>query len=71
MLLKNSSAFLRNKKISISVIDDLIEIIKQEITPISDARGTKDYKVILLSQLVKAHFITLFPELHLEDSMIV
>lgn len=71
MLLKNSSAFLKNKGISIPVIDDLIEIMKEEIAPISDARGSKEYKILLLSQLVKAHFITLFPTFHLEDSMIV
>ena len=71
MLLKNSSAFLLNKEISNSLIDDLIEIMQEEIAPISDARGTKEYKILLLGQLVKAHFITLFPTLRLEDSMIV
>jgi xanthine dehydrogenase small subunit len=34
-----------------------------EILPISDARGTKEYKRLLLGQLIKAHFITLFPSL--------
>ena len=36
---------------------------QSEITPISDARGSEDYKRLLLGQLIKAHFITLFPEL--------
>ena len=71
MVLKNSSAFLKNKNISIELIEDLVEIMNEEIAPISDARGTKEYKSLLLKQLVKAHFITLFPSLHLEESMIL
>jgi xanthine dehydrogenase small subunit len=27
-----------------------------EISPISDARGSKEYKTLLLGQLLKAHF---------------
>ena len=33
-----------------------------EISPISDARGTAEYKRLLLRQLIFAHFILLFPE---------
>ena len=71
MVLKNSSAFLTDKDISITTIENLIEIMREEISPISDARGSKEYKTLLLEQLVKAHFIRLFPALHLEDSMIL
>ena len=38
-------------------------IIQAEISPISDARGTAEYKSLLLRQLFYAHFIKLFPEL--------
>jgi xanthine dehydrogenase small subunit len=48
--------------LSEDLIIETIELIKTEISPISDARGTKEYKTLLLSQLIKAHFITLFPE---------
>ena len=41
----------------------VIEIMKTEISPISDARGTKEYKTLLLGQLIKAHFMKLFPEM--------
>lgn len=71
MVLKNSSAFLKDKDLSITTIENLIEIMREEISPISDARGSKEYKTLLLEQLVKAHFIRLFPVLHLEDSMIL
>jgi len=33
-----------------------------EISPISDARGTAAYKRLLLGQLIKAHFLTIFPK---------
>jgi xanthine dehydrogenase small subunit len=40
-------------------MDEAIAIIKTEISPISDTRGSKEYKTLLLTQLVKAHFLTL------------
>lgn len=65
LFLSNSSAFLKDKKINAEIIDEAIEIAQLEISPISDARGSEDYKRLLLSQLIKAHFITLFPKLEL------
>ena len=59
--LPKSSSFLTGKNISAATIDELISIVQEEISPISDARGTAEYKRFLLSQLIKAHFITLFP----------
>jgi len=61
--LENTSAFLKGKKISPELLTELIEIAQTEISPISDARGTETYKRLLLGQLIKAHFIVLFPEL--------
>lgn len=65
LYLENASAFLVGKSISEELVIDLIEVVQTEISPISDARGTADYKRLLLSQLIKAHFITLFPKLEL------
>jgi xanthine dehydrogenase small subunit len=65
LFLEKSSKFLSGKFVSEEVINDLIEVVQTEISPISDARGTADYKRLLLSQLIKAHFITLFPKLEL------
>ncbi len=64
--LPKSSQFLIGKKLSIDSLHNLLPIIQSEISPISDARGTADYKRLLLNQLVKAHFITLVPELENE-----
>ncbi len=54
--------FLTNKKISPQMIKEAAEIIQTEISPISDARGSAEYKRLLLRQLFFAHFIKLFPE---------
>ena len=61
------SEFLVGKKISAGLVADIIKIAQSEIKPISDARGTESYKRLLLSQLIKAHFIKLFPALPLEQ----
>ncbi|MCE1189805.1 MAG: FAD binding domain-containing protein [Ignavibacteria bacterium] len=63
MFLEKTSEFLNGKEISASVMHSAIELVKTEIAPITDARGSKEYKQLLLCQLVKAHFIKLFPEL--------
>lgn len=65
LYLAGSSRFLAGKKISVSMIQELVEIVQTEISPISDARGSDEYKRLLLAQLIKAHFIKLFPELPL------
>lgn len=64
--LLKSSEFLKGKEISATLVQDLINIVQTEIAPISDARGTEEYKRLLLSQLIKAHFITLFPTMQLQ-----
>ena len=65
--LSKSSEFLKGKEVTQAIVQKLIEIAQTEITPISDARGTASYKRLLLSQLMKAHFITLFPEKQLQN----
>jgi xanthine dehydrogenase small subunit len=65
LFLEKASGFLTGKSVSEEMINDLIELIQTEISPISDARGTADYKRLLLGQLIKAHFIRLFPKLEL------
>ena len=59
MYLQKTSDFLKGKKISEEVVDGAIEIMHSEISPISDARGSKEYKTLLLGQLIKAHFAPL------------
>jgi len=44
------------------MVAEASEVIQTEISPISDARGTREYKALLLRQIFFAHFIELFPE---------
>lgn len=62
MFLKKTSEFFRGKKVSDEIIDEAITIMQSEISPISDARGTKEYKTLLLGQLIKAHMMPLTPK---------
>jgi xanthine dehydrogenase small subunit len=63
LYLENTSQFLLNKEIAMDTVIEALTIIQSEISPISDIRGSEDYKRLLLNQLFKAHFIELFPEL--------
>jgi xanthine dehydrogenase small subunit len=54
--LKETVSFLKGKKINAENLKAAIEIMNTEIAPISDARGTKEYKRLLLRQLFLAHF---------------
>lgn len=64
--LAKTSAYLVGKTVNSSVIDEAVAIAKTEISPISDARGTAAYKTFLLGQLIKAHFISMFPSVKIE-----
>jgi xanthine dehydrogenase small subunit len=59
LYLQKTSAFLKRRKVSDETISGAIEVMKTEISPISDARGTKEYKTLLLGQLIKAHLSSL------------
>jgi len=59
--LTNTCEFLLGKSVNKQTLSDALEIMNQEISPISDVRGTAEYKRLLANQLVKAHFIKLFP----------
>jgi len=55
--------YLKGKSINKQILFDALDIMNQEISPISDVRGTAEYKRLLANQLVKAHFIKIFPKL--------
>ena len=61
--LTETCKYLKHKEITAETILNAITIMNKEISPISDVRGTAQYKRLLANQLVKAHFIKLFPEL--------
>lgn len=67
LFLQKASAFLEGKEVSEKLVAQVTEIIQSEISPITDARGSAAYKRLLLSQLVKAHFISMFPALQVSE----
>lgn len=60
LYLRKTSEFLRGQNISEKVIKEAAEILNTEIAPISDVRGTAEYKRLLARQLFTAHFVELF-----------
>ena len=60
LYLKETSAFLSGRDISEETINTANEIMQAEISPISDVRGSAEYKRLLLRQLLRAHFVELF-----------
>ena len=62
LYLKQTSEFLNGKEIEFNNISEATELALTEISPITDARGSAEYKSLLLRQLIFAHFIKLFPE---------
>jgi xanthine dehydrogenase small subunit len=61
LYLNDTCNFLTGKRISSQNLKSANEIIQNEISPISDVRGTEAYKRLLLRQLFYAHFVKLFP----------
>lgn len=62
LYLSNTCKFLKGQKLTPSLVKGATEILANEIAPITDARGVKEYKALLLRQIFFAHFIELFPE---------
>ncbi len=55
--LHKTREFLLNKTIDPDLLKEANEVIQSEVSPISDARGSADYKRLLLRQLFYAHFL--------------
>jgi xanthine dehydrogenase small subunit len=61
LYLKKTSSVLSGQKLSVDLIRHAAEVLATEITPISDVRGSAEYKRLLARQLFYSHFINLFP----------
>ncbi|WP_299261172.1 FAD binding domain-containing protein [uncultured Aquimarina sp.] len=57
----DTSNFFIGKTIDSETVKEAETILQSEIAPISDVRGSSDYKRLLARQLFFAHFIELFP----------
>jgi len=59
--LGQTALFLAGKQINSETLFAASQLIQTEVSPISDARGSAEYKRLLLRQLFYAHFLKLFP----------
>ncbi len=54
--------YLRGKALRPEFIREAAAIARTEVAPISDIRGSADYKKLLLRQLIIVHFLVLLPQ---------
>ena len=62
LFLGKTSNFFSGKPVTPEIIMQANNVMQEEISPISDVRGSAEYKRLLLRQLLLAHFLRLFPE---------
>ncbi len=67
--LANTCAFLRGRPLNPETLEAATPVLQGEISPISDIRGSAAYKRLLLRQLFRAHFLTLFPDILKPDML--
>ncbi len=60
--LKRTGAFLAGHSLDRDTVLAASRVAQDEISPISDVRGSAEYKRLLCHQLLLAHFIKLFPD---------
>ena len=70
LYLKHTCEFLRDKELSAITLKESTNVLNSEISPISDVRGSAEYKSLLLRQLIYAHFLKLFPEIITAEELI-
>ncbi len=63
LYLSKTRTFLIGKSIDAHMLQEAAQILQSEIAPISDVRGSSDYKRLLAQQLFYSHFIELFPSI--------
>jgi len=61
LFMRRTCEFLAEKEITPETVAQAAVIAQQEISPISDVRGSAEYKRLLARQLLFAHFVKLFP----------
>ena len=62
LYLRQTSSFLKGRTVTIEAIKAALLLAQNEISPITDSRGSIAYKRLLLRQLLIAHFLKLLPD---------
>lgn len=70
LLLSGAAAAACAVPLNAQVVRDAARAAADEVRPISDARGSADYRRSMTFRLVAAHFVRLFPELRLEEALL-
>lgn len=60
-VLNRTCDFLRDREVCTGTVLEACGKAMEEISPITDVRGTSEYKRLLAGRLLKAHFLELFP----------
>jgi len=68
-ILRQTSAFAEDQEVSPDLVRELCRSAVQEIHPISDVRGSAEYRTTMIERFIIAHFLRLFPESHLEEEL--
>lgn len=69
LLLQQAIKTIIQQPVNFETLARLLPAAQQEIAPISDARGSQTYKRLLLQQIIKSHFVTIFPEIFREEKI--
>ena len=67
--LKEASAFLDGKPVSMDTFLDCLAVALSEFEPIGDVRGSAHYKRLLARQLLLANFVKLFPKTFNQEAL--
>ena len=70
LFLKATCRYFQGKLVCRETIEGAYPLVHREISPISDIRGSAEYKRLLARQLLIAHFVKLFPDRVKAESMI-
>ncbi|MFB6373574.1 MAG: FAD binding domain-containing protein, partial [Bradymonadaceae bacterium] len=60
-LLEDTRDYLLGRTVDETTVEEAIKVAFDEISPISDVRGSAEYKQLLVRQLTIAHFTELYP----------
>lgn len=71
LFLIKTNEYLKGKTVCAETLIKANEIMQSEISPISDVRGSVEYKRLLLRQLFFAHFIKLIPSTVLAGDLLL
>ncbi|MBM3312089.1 MAG: (2Fe-2S)-binding protein, partial [Candidatus Aminicenantes bacterium] len=69
LYLRTTSAFLEGRPVTAATARAAADMAASEASPVDDVRGSAEYRRALLSRLILAHFLTLFPERIREEDL--